>query len=112
MTTQVTFDNGEVVTYDEERECFPGAAGQSAVSTKYLGPTPPKAKPGESPAAQRDRLRAELAALDDESAASPSPPPHAAGHYDPAYVAWLEEQVHKPLPTETEPTATTAAEVE
>ena len=63
MTTRVTFSNGEVVDWDEEREAHPAGAGL-VLSREYLGPSAPRPRDGESREAQRDRLRAELAALD------------------------------------------------
>lgn len=70
MTTRVTFSNGEVSEYDEERDVHPstGDPGVSVVRREWLGPTPPRAQPGESAQQQRDRLRAELAALGDDEA--------------------------------------------
>ena len=68
MTTRVTFSDGQVVEYDEEREAHPDTGNRSVsiLNREYLGPTPPPARPGEDKQAQRDRLRAELAALGDD----------------------------------------------
>jgi hypothetical protein len=65
MTTRVTFSNGEVVDWDEETEVHPSGAG-TVLHREYIGPTPPRPKPGENKEAQKDRLRAELAALEDD----------------------------------------------
>jgi len=78
MTTRVTFSNGEVVDWDEERDVHPSGAG-AVVSREYLGPSAPEARPGEDKAAQRDRLRAELAALDDDEATGPAAGPRTPG---------------------------------
>ncbi len=80
MTTRVTFSNGEVVDWDEEREAHPAGAGL-VLSREYLGPSAPRPRDGESREAQRDRLRAELAALDDDNEDSG---PAAAGAAAPA----------------------------
>jgi hypothetical protein len=72
MTTVATAADGTVYEYDEETTAHPTHINESPVLTRvYTGPTPPKpegAKPGESKAQQRDRLRAELAALEDDEA--------------------------------------------
>jgi hypothetical protein len=71
MTTRVTFSNGEVCEYDEETEAHPstGDRGVTVVLREYAGPTPPRAQPGETVQQQRDRLRAELAALGEPGSA-------------------------------------------
>ena len=71
MTTRVTFSNGEVSEYREEIDAHPstGIPGVTVVNREWLGPNPPEAQPGESVQQQRDRLRAELAALGDDSEA-------------------------------------------
>ena len=68
MTTRVTFSNGEVSEYDEEVDAHPstGDPGVTVVSREWLGPNKPRRQGGESLQAQRDRLRAELAALGDD----------------------------------------------
>ena len=68
MTYRVTFSNGEVAEYREEIDAHPstGDPGVTVVSREWLGPNPPRAQAGEDKQAQRDRLRAELAALGDD----------------------------------------------
>lgn len=71
MTTKVVFSNGEETTYDEGVDVHPstGDPGVTVVHREWLGPNKPKARTGEDRQAQRDRLRAELAALEDEDEA-------------------------------------------
>ena len=66
MATEVTFHDGQVSVYDEEREVRPSGPGLTEVSSRYLGPTPAKDVPAEDVNVRRDRLRAELAALEAE----------------------------------------------
>jgi hypothetical protein len=69
MTTRATLADGTTFDYDEETQAHPtGVNDQTVVSRVFTGPTPPKAAgvAGETRAQQRDRLRAELKALQDE----------------------------------------------
>jgi hypothetical protein len=86
MTSRFVGADGSVLEFDEETHTAglthidstktPGEV-TAVAAVEYLGPTPPKSdKPGESAAQKRDRLRAELAALDDDdepAVATPSP---------------------------------------
>jgi hypothetical protein len=72
MTTRAHLEDGTTFDYDEETQAHPTHVdGLAVVRRQFTGQTPPKsAEPaGETPAQRRDRLRAELAALDDDEAA-------------------------------------------
>ena len=69
MTTRVTLADGTTFEYDEETQAHPTHVDdQAVVGRVFTGPTPPRAagQPGETREQQRDRLRAELAALEDD----------------------------------------------
>ena len=66
MATEVTFSDGQVSVYDEEREVRPSGPGLVEVSSRYLGPTPRADVPAKDRAARADELRAELALLEAE----------------------------------------------
>ena len=70
MTTRVVFSNGEVATYREGVDAHPstGDPGVTVVHREWIGENDEIV---ETPAQKRDRLRAELAALDDSEAAGP-----------------------------------------
>ena len=76
MTTRAHLDDGTTFDYDEETQAHPTHVNdQLVVRRQFVGPTPPKGaaaaadgEAGETTAARRDRLRAELAALGDEGA--------------------------------------------
>jgi hypothetical protein len=69
MTTRAHLADGTSFDYDEETEAHPTHVNdQAVVRRQYVGPTPPRPKgvPGETREQQRDRLRAELRALEDD----------------------------------------------
>jgi hypothetical protein len=67
MTTRAHLADGTTFDYDEEAEAHPTHVNdQAVVRRQYTGKTPPRAQPGESREQQRDRLRAELKALEDD----------------------------------------------
>jgi hypothetical protein len=70
MTTRAHLANGGTFEYDEETEAHPThVEDQPVVRREWVGPTPEKGTPPAETAAQRrDRLRAELAALEDDEA--------------------------------------------
>ena len=79
MTTRANLADGTFFDYDEETQAHPtGVNDQAVVSRVFTGPTPPRAlrQAGESRAQQRDRLRAELAILEEDDAPAA---PHPAG---------------------------------
>jgi hypothetical protein len=71
MTTRAHLASGATFDIDEETEAkFTHLDGDPVVRWEYTGPTPPRParQAGESREQQKDRLRAELAALDAEDA--------------------------------------------
>lgn len=70
MTTRAHLADGGTFEYDEETQAHPTHVdGQAVVRRVFTGPTPERgAAPEETAAQRRDRLRAELAALEDDEA--------------------------------------------
>lgn len=69
MTTRATLADGTAFDYDEETQAHPTHVNDlPVVQRHFTGPTPPKParQVGETREQQRDRLRAELAALEDD----------------------------------------------
>jgi hypothetical protein len=69
MTTRAHLADGTTFDYDEETEAHPTHVdAQAVVRRQFVGPTPPRPKgvPGETREQLRDRLRAELKALEDD----------------------------------------------
>jgi hypothetical protein len=69
MTTRAYLANGGTFDYDEETEAHPTHVdGQAVLRREYSGPTPPKPakQAGETREQAKDRLRAELKALDEQ----------------------------------------------
>jgi hypothetical protein len=69
MTTRAHLADDTTFDYDEETQAHPTHVNDQAVIRRvFTGPTPAKAAgpAGETAAQKRDRLRAELAALDDD----------------------------------------------
>jgi hypothetical protein len=67
MTYRATLANGDTFDYDEETCHHPTHVNDQAVTSRiFTGPTPPRParNAGESKEQQRDRLRAELKALE------------------------------------------------
>ena len=77
MTTLVRFSNGEETTYDEGVNAFPstGIPGVTVVHTEWLRENGTIV---ETPEQKRDRLRSELAALDDAEGGTEIPDEPAA----------------------------------
>ena len=72
MTTRATLADGTTFDYDEATQAHPTHVNDQPVVSrvKVTGPVPAEAEvPGETVEQQRDRLRAELAALGDASPA-------------------------------------------
>jgi hypothetical protein len=73
MTTRAILADDTTFDYDEETQAHPTHVNdQPVVRRVFTGPTPPPsagAPAGETAAQKRDRLRAELAALDDDEPA-------------------------------------------
>jgi hypothetical protein len=68
MTTRAHLANGDTFDIDEETEAkFTHMNDQPVVRWEYTGPTPPRParSAGETLDQQKDRLRAELKALED-----------------------------------------------
>jgi hypothetical protein len=81
MTTRAVLADDTTFDYDEETQAHPTHVNDQAVVRRvFTGPTPEKgAVPEETDAQKRDRLRAELAALDDEDEdEAPAPKAKAA----------------------------------
>jgi hypothetical protein len=69
MTTRAHLADGTTFDYDEETEAHPTHVDdQPVIRRQWTGKTPPRPKgvPGETREQQRDRLRAELKALEDD----------------------------------------------
>jgi hypothetical protein len=69
MTTRAHLADGTTFDYDEETEAHPTHVdGQAVLRREYTGPTPPKPakQAGETREQAKDRLRAELRALEDQ----------------------------------------------
>lgn len=85
MTTRAFLADGKTTfDYDEETQAHPTHLdGLAVIRRQFTGPTPPRAAgvAGETTAQRRDRLRAELKALEDEDDDSA---PAAAGALFPA----------------------------
>jgi hypothetical protein len=68
MTTRAHLNDGTTFDIDEETEArFTHMNDQAVLRWEYIGPTPPRParSAGETLAEQKDRLRAELKALED-----------------------------------------------